>query len=155
MANMAVVLVLGARPSEQASLSGPRSIVTVAAAGQRAGAGAGDGHDRHAECRERGEQPHDFFGFAALRKDQQQVFVMDAAQVAVDRFGRMQIVAAGAGRGERGRDLLTDQPGLAHAADDHAAAAAKDLIDGPAEFAVEPLGKFPQGSTFELDDLAA
>ena len=57
----------------------------------------------------------DFFGFAALRKNQHHVVAADAAQVAVHGFGRMQKVAARAGRGERGGDLLGDQAGLAHA----------------------------------------
>ena len=93
-ASMAVVLVLGARPSEQASCSGPRSIVTVAA---RASVLVGPAGDRPRSARrssERGKQPDDFLGFAALREDQHHVVVMDASQVAVDRFGRMQEMAA-------------------------------------------------------------
>ncbi len=79
---------------------------------------------------------------------------MDAAQVAVDCFGRMEIVAAGAGRSQSRGDFLTDQSGFAHATDDHAATAAKQLVDRAAEFAVEPFGQFPKRSAFELDNFA-
>ena len=77
---------------------------------------AGDRDDRHAELGQRGQQPDDLLGLAALREDQHHVVAADAAQVAVDRLGRVQAVAARAGRGQRGRDLLADQAGLAHAA---------------------------------------
>ena len=43
---------------------------------------------------QRGQQADDFLGFAALRENQHHVVAMDAAQVAVDRLGRVQEMAA-------------------------------------------------------------
>ena len=83
----------------------------------------GDRDERHAEIVERRQQLHHLGGLAALREHQHDVAGVDAAQVAVKGFGRMEEVGARAGRGERGGDLLADQAGLAHAGDDHAALA--------------------------------
>ena len=153
MANMAVVLVLGARPSEQASLSGPRSIVTVAARPSvlvRRPVTATIGTPKAAS---EGSSRTTSSVSPLCDRISRHVFVMDAAQVAVDRFGRMEIVAARAGRGERGGDLLADQTGLAHAADDHAAAAIIKLVNRPAEFGIQPPGQAFDRLGLHLDDL--
>ncbi len=152
-ASMAVVLVLGASPSEQASSSGPSSIVTVAARPRRARGPAGDRHDRHAQLGQRGQQADDLLRLAALREDQHHVVAADAAQVAVDRLGRVQAMAGRAGRGQRGHDLLAHQPRLAHAGDDHVPPALKDQLHGPAKLAVEPVGHLGQGAAFGQDHL--
>ena len=153
-ASMAVVLVLGARPSEQASLSGPRSIVTVAARPSvlvrlpvTATIGTPNSFSEGSSRTTSSVSP-------LCDSTSTQVFVMDAAQVAVHGFARMQVMAARAGRGQRGGDLLADQSGLAHAGDDHAAAAAMQVLDGAAELAVEPFGQSQQRLAFELDDFA-
>ena len=101
-----------------------------------------------------GSKPHDFFGFAALREHQHHVVAMDAAQIAVNRFGRVQEMAPRAGRSERGRQLLPDQSGLADAGDDHAAAAKVERIDRVAKLHVQPVGDSRQGLRLELDDFA-
>ena len=45
---------------------------------------------------------------------------LSAGIVAMHRFRRVKAVAPGAGRGERGHDLLPHQPCLSHAGDDDA-----------------------------------
>ena len=102
---------------------------------------------------QRGQQADDLFRFAALREHQHHVVAADAAQVAVDRLGRVQAMAGGAGRGQRGHDLLAHQSRLAHAGDNHVAAALKDQLHGPAELAVEPVGHLRQGTAFGKDHL--
>ena len=124
-ASMAVVLLLGASPRASASSNGPSSKHHGGRPAQRAVGPAGDRHDRHAQLGQRGQQPQHFLRLAALREDQHQVVAMDAAQVAMHGLGRMEAMAAGAGRGQRGHDLLADQSGFAHPGDDHAAAAAR------------------------------
>ncbi len=116
-ASMAVVLVLGARPSAQASCSGPSSMVDRGGAAQRAGARRGDG-DRCCTPKSASDgSSRTTSSVSPLCENiSTHVVAMNAAQVAVHRFGRVQKVAAGAGRGQRGGDLLCDQPGLAHAA---------------------------------------
>ena len=71
-------------------------------------------------------------------------------QVAVDRFARMQVMAAGAGRGQRGGDLLADQAGFAHAGDDDAALAAVDKSTALTEFGIQPVGQPQQRLAFDL-----
>ena len=58
---------------------------------------------------------------------------MNPAQVAMHRLGRMQEVAPRAGGSQRGHDFLADQPRLADAGNDHAAAAVEEAIGCPAE----------------------
>ena len=150
---MAVVLVLGARPKraglfQRAELDGDRG-----GPAQRAGGLAGDGHHRHAQLGQRGQQADDLLRFAALREDQHHVVRAHPAQVAVDRLGRVQAMAGRAGRGQRGHDLLADQAGLAHAGDDHVAPAGIDQLHRPAELAVEPVGHSARGAAFGQDHL--
>ena len=128
-------------------------MVTVAARPRVLAALAGDRHDRHAELGQRGQQADDLLGLAALREDQHHVVAAHAAQVAVDRLGRVQAMAGRAGRGQRGHDLLADQPRLAHAADDHVPPARMDQFDGPAKLAVEPVGQLGQGAALGEDHL--
>ena len=109
---MAVVLVLGAKPNEQASRSGPSSNVTAAARpselvcravmamiGTRRRARLGSNRSTSSVSPLCESTKHDVVG-------------MHAAQVAMHRFGRMQEDAARAGRGQRGRDLLPTMPAL-------------------------------------------
>ena len=69
------------------------------------------------------------------------------------RLGRVQAMAGGAGRGQRGHDLLTDQARLAHAGNNHVAAAGIETGDRATKLAVQPLGHLGQGAAFRLNDL--
>ena len=130
-ASIAVVLVLGARPSEQTSSRSPSSITTFAARPTVLVLRRGDRDERHAELAERRQQLHDFGRLAALREHHDDVVRVDAAQVAVKRLGRVQEMGPRAGRRERGGDLLADEAGLAHAGDDHAALAGEQQLARP------------------------
>jgi len=105
----------------------------------RAAAGDGDRLRVHLfQCR---QQLEHLFGLAALREDHYHVVAVDASQVAMKRLGRVQEVAPRAGAGQRGGQLLADQPRLAHASDDHARLASKQQIDRPAELGIQPRGQ--------------
>ena len=107
-ASIAVVLLLGARPSGQASSTGPSSRTTRAARPSVLSARpviAMIGTPKSASER---QQPQDLRRLAALGENQRHVVGMDAAQVAVDRLGRVEAMAGRAGGGQRGHDLLAD-----------------------------------------------
>ncbi len=80
--------------------------------------------------------------------------MMDPAQVAVNRFARMQGMAPRAGRRQRGGDLLSDQSCFAHAGDNHVPLATVQMLDGATELGIESLGQPQQRLALELDDLA-
>ena len=134
-----VVLADGARPSGHASSIGPsamhrsaarpselpaRSVIAIKHAPSRRSAGISRKH---------------FLGLAALRKRDHHVVGADPAQVAVDRLGRMERKGPGAGRGQRRRQLLADQPRLAHPRDDHAARRAMDQVGRPRDRIAQPI----------------
>ena len=106
------------------------------------------------QLRERRQNANDLFGLAAERENKGHIVGMNAAQVAVNRFRRMQKVAPRARRGKRRGDLLADQPRLAHAADDHAAAAALQQCHRMAELFAQPIGQGEQRLTLGANDLA-
>ena len=85
-----------------------------------------------------------FARLAALGEHQHDVAGVDAAQVAVKRFGRVQEVGPRAERSERGGDLLTDDSRLAHAGDDHAALAFVQQPHRLAKRFFQPIRKLPQ-----------
>ena len=113
-----------------------------------------DRHERHVEVLERWQQLHHLACLAALREHQHDVGRMDAAQVAVKRFGRMQVVRPRAERSQRRGNLLPDDAGLAHARDDHAAFTLEQQLHGLAERFVESIRKLPNRLRFEAQDLA-
>src|SRR4029453_85261 len=59
------------------------------------------------------------------------------AEIAVNSLGWVQEVRGGSGRREGRRDLASDQPGLAHAGDDHATGAAAEQRHRALETLVE------------------
>jgi AcrR family transcriptional regulator len=62
----------------------------------------------------------------------------------VDRLGGVEREGAGAGGGQRGGQLLADQPRLAHPRDDHAPGAAQDQVGPPRDLPPPALYKhFP------------
>src|SRR5262249_32633278 len=78
----------------------------------------------------------------------------DPAEGAVDRFRRVEVERRGAGGGEGGRDLLADEPALAHARDDHAAAAGEEDVDRAVEGRVQARDEALDRLGLELQDLA-
>ena len=153
-ASIAAVLLLGASPSGQASSTGPRSMTTAAARANVLAARPVMAMIGTRGLGQRRQQADDFVGLAALREHEHDVIAMHAAQVAMHRLGRMQEMAPRAGRGQRGHDLLSDQPRLADAGHDRAAPAMEEAIHGPAELLVQPPRNLGDRPAFGLHDLA-
>ena len=154
IASIAVVLVLGASPSEQASLSGPRSIVTFAARPSvlvRLPVMAMIGMPNRLERR---QEPRDLFASRRFAKAQNNVSVrwMRPRSPCTASPG-MHEMAPRAGRGERGGDLLADQPGLADAGDDHAPRAMIKFFHRSAKLRIKPRRQPVQSLGLDLDDL--
>ncbi len=151
---MAVVLVLGARPSEQTSSKSPSSITTLAARPTvlvRAAVIATSGTPN---SRSDGNSCVDFGRFAALREHHDHVVGMNAAQIAVKRLGRMQKMGRRARRRKRGGNFLPDQPGLAHAGDDRAALAGVQQLDRLAERGIQTVRNLPNAGRLAAHDLS-
>ena len=106
---------------------------------ERARAAAGDGDDRDADDLSVGSSRVTSC-VSPLCESMTRVGAMDAAEVAMDRFAGMRKWRACRSR-RAWRRLLSDQPGLADAGDDHAAGAMIKFFDRPAEFGIEPSGR--------------
>ncbi len=154
IASAAVVEAVGARPSGHASVRIETSRCTSAAcaSGERGlPVSATSGAD---EALQPGHEAQDLLGVAAVRDGEQHVALDDAAEVAVDRLGRMQEERGRAGRREGGRDLLGDDPALAHAGGDHAPRAGEERLDRALEALVEPRDQLADGVGLDLEHLA-
>ena len=95
-----------------------------------------------------------FVRFARVGDRQHDVLFRDHAQIAVERFARMEVEARRARRCEGGGHLAADQPRLAHAGDDEFAAALEDHLDGLDEVLVERPFHFFERVGFGTDRLA-
>ena len=93
-------------------------------------------------------------GLAAVRQRNDHVVGLDHAEIAVNRFGRVEEEGRRAGAGERGGDLPADDARLAHAGDDDAAAAVEQQPDGALEAVVEPIDEREDRGRLGLQDLA-
>jgi len=127
--------------------------------GEGAGGVAAEADEGVALALEGGEEAEDFFGFAAGGKRDDDIAGHEDAEVAVDRFGRVEEEGWGAGGAEGGGDFLRDDAGFAHAGDDDAAffiAAADDELDGLGEWgghgAVEALGECLKRGSLSADE---
>jgi hypothetical protein len=72
----------------------------------------------------------------------------DHAQVAVAGFGRVHKEGGGARGGEGGRNFSPNVATFAHAADDHAAAALEQGVDGTHKMVIQPLCHIEYGLGF-------
>ena len=134
---MAVVLAEGARPSGQASSMAPRVMQRLAERPRELLSRSVMAMQVGVELPKGGQETENLLGLAALGEGEDDVACADAAQVAVDGFGRVQGEGARAGGGEGGGQLLADQAGLAHAGDDDAAPALEDEAGGGGDGEVE------------------
>ena len=121
-ASAAVVLVVGARSCGQASSRTHASSATSQSRDSAELVLAGDRDGPYPESLQMFEQAEQLVGLArSWRCRIATSFVPDDAEVAVHALGGMQEHRRRAGRRERRGDLAADEPGLAHAGDDHAA----------------------------------
>ena len=85
----------------------------------------GDGDGSYTEALQMCQKRQELVRFAALGDQNGDVVTADDPEVAVDAVDRMEEVRGGAGGRQRRGDLSADQPGLADAGDDHAAASTR------------------------------
>ena len=114
---------------------------------------------RHADDRHCGRlhvRQHDeqFLRLAGLREREQHVAFAEAAEVAVDGFGRVQEDRRRARGRERRRDLLRDDARLAHARRHDAAFPREHEVDDPRELGADAFRDLLDGEGFVRDDLA-
>ena len=102
----------------------------------------------------RDQQQH-FGGLAGVRDGEQHVVARDHADVAVAGFGGMHEKRRRARGGQGGGDLAGDVAGLAHAADDDAAAAFEADGAGARETGIEPRHQRRDGATLDLESPAS
>ena len=154
MASAAVVLAVGTRFSGHASSATLQSSATSAACASVDVGRAGDRHELRAEAPNRLEQPENFVGFAAVGQRHDDIVVLDDAEVAVNRFGRMQKERRRADARQRRRNLAADDARLAHAGQDDAAAAFAQELDGALESLVEAVDQREDRRRFGFEDFA-
>ena len=154
IASAAVVLAVGTRFIGHASSAMPQSSVTSAARASVERGIAGHRDQLRADPADRLEQAKQFLGLAAVRQRDHDVVVANRAEVAVDRFGRVQEPGRRAGARERRRDLAADDARLAHAGDDDAAAAVVEQLDRALEVAVDAIDQAEDRRRLGAQDLA-
>ena len=122
---------------------------------ERAVGPAGECDDLHTCGCEVRQEPRDLLRLARLRQSEHDVVAPQHTEVAVHRLGRMEEVAGRACGGERGRDLLGDEPRLSDPRDDDLAAAARDHPHSAAERSIECAGHPQDGIPLGAENLAA
>ena len=153
-ASAAVVLAVGTQV-ERARLFGDAAVERdVRRLAERRPAVAGDGDEARAQPLDRLEQAQQLLRLAAVRQRDDHVFRLDDAEVAVRGFGRVEEEGGRAGARQRRRNLAADDPRLAHAGDDHAAAALEQQPHRLLEALVEALDEREDRGRFRLQHLA-
>jgi hypothetical protein len=115
---------------------------------------SGERDDGRPQPLQPGHEDQDLLGVAALRHRDQHVTLHDPAEVAVRRLGGVQ-EERGAARGGQGRrDLLGDDPALAHPGHYHAAGAGEQRLHRPVEALVEAGDQLPDRLGLDLEDPA-
>ena len=123
----------------------------VAVAGEGGFGRGGETDDGDGKALESGEEIEEFLGFAGVAEREDDVAVVEDAEVAVERIDAVEDDRGGAGAGEGGGDFLADVAGLADADDDDFALGAEgagDGVDGELEGVIQ-LG----ADRFEAGDL--
>ncbi len=151
---MAVVLVLGARPSGQTSSSGPSTIATSALRASVLSALLGQRHETRRHLAQGGHEPHDFLALAAMAQREHDIVGMEHAEIAVHGAGGVEDIGARAGRIEGAGDFLADVRRLAGAGDADAPGAAIKEFDRLQKGVVEPGGNLFESGGFATDYLA-
>src|SRR4029453_6122658 len=123
----------------------------LALAGERGPRIPREEHDRNAEPLEERQDREDLVRLAGVRERDHDVPAGHHAEIAVHALGGVQEVRWGSGRREGRRDLASDQPGLAHAGDDHATGAAAEQLDRALEALVELRDETQDGVGLETE----
>jgi len=146
------VLAVGARFSEQASsLTLRRGHVTrLCDGGFRI---SGESDERDFETLERVEQRDDFSCFAAVRYREHYIATRNHAEIAVQRFGRMQ-KNDGVPVLERVAEIFCQRYRIAHTGDDNSALAREKEIDSAVERRVEARENVLNGLRFDAENAA-
>jgi hypothetical protein len=100
----------------------------------------GEADDGDGKALESGEEIEEFFRFAGIAEREDDVAVVEDAEIAVEGIDAVEDDGGGAGAGEGGGDFLADVAGLADADDDDFAfrsERADDGVDGEFESVVE------------------
>ena len=129
----------------------------VTDAGQGGLGGAGHGDDADRESFESRNEVQQFLRFPRVTQGENEVAVVDDAEVAMECIDTAEHHAGGSGTGEGGGDFAADVAGLADADDDDFAALpqrADDEIDGRVEVLVEVRPHGPQSGQFDVEHLA-
>jgi len=111
-------------------------------------------HDRRAQPADRRQQTEQLVGLPAVRKREHEVAGHQAAEVAVQRFGGVQVERGRSRRGERRGDLLRDEPRLSHPGDDDAPGAGEHHLHRAGEPAVQARAELRDRLGFRADHLA-
>ena len=150
---IAVVLVLGAETERANFIQRPQDQGNIGGLRQRALLVAGDGDDGGCHLPERRQQFDDFLRFAAQRQGEDDIVLMDHAEIAVNGAGGVDEVGAGAGGVERAGDFLADVSRLAGAGDADASGAMVEQLDRLQKRLVEPIRDGQQRGRFAAHDL--
>ena len=114
---------------------------------------AGHGNHLRAHAANGLEQPENLAGLAAVRQRDHGVVRLQRAEVAVNGVGRVQEERGRAGARQRRGDLAADDARLAHAGQQHAAAAGGEQIDGGGERGVQAVDQPEDGVGLDAKDL--
>ena len=125
----------------------------VSLPGQRRLQSARDGDERHAQPAQHRQDRDQFFALAAIGNGQHQVAGLDHAQIAMAGFGRMHEKCRRSGRCERRGNFPADMPALAHAHDDHPAAAGHHAANRLDKLAADTRGESKHGRRLYLESL--
>ena len=125
--------------------------------GERGFRRASDGDDFDGEALEGGQEVEQFLGFARIAERDDEIAVIDNAEVAVEGVHAVENDAGGPGAGERGGDFAADVAGFADADDDELAPAAErihDEFDSLDEGAVKQAAHGLERGKFDVKDFA-
>ncbi len=109
-------------------------------------------HDGHVETFEERHDGEELVRLARVRQGHDDVAGRHHPEISVDALGGMQEVGGRARGGQRGRELPRDDPRLAHARHDHAAAAALQEVHGRVEARIELRHQGQDGLRFQPED---
>ena len=122
----------------------------ITSPGQRAVDVAENANQRGAQLLQFRQQPHELFRGAALGDQDDHIAGRHQTEIAVHRFGRVQIGGRGARGTQRGRQLTRHEAALADAAGDDFPAARQDEFHCPLEASIQTRRSPREGTGFGI-----